>query len=119
MRYGFILNLEEDFIINLAEEVIKIMSDYYPELIDNKDFIFSVLKNESKSFSKTLSSGEKMLENLIINRKGIQSKINTINNESKNDEEFIKSIINSELGHQSLISDLINKEIETAANKAK
>ena len=114
MRYGFILNLEEDFIINLAEEVIKIMSDYYPELIDNKDFIFEVLKNESKSFSKTLSSGEKMLENLIINRKGIQSKINTINNESKNDEEFIKSIINSELGHQSLISDLINKEIETS-----
>ena len=114
MRYGFILNLEEDFIINLAEEVIKIMSDYYPELIDNKDFIFEVLKNESKSFSKTLSSGEKMLENLIINRKGIQSKINTINDESKNDEEFIKSIINSELGHQSLISDLINKEIETS-----
>ena len=114
MRYGFILNLEEDFIINLAEEVIKIMSDYYPELIDNKDFIFEVLKNESKSFSKTLSSGEKMLENLIIIRNGIQSKINTINDESKNDEEFIKSFINSDLGHQSLISDLINKEIETS-----
>ena len=114
MRYGFILNLEEDFIINLAEEVIKIMSDYYPELIDNQDFIFEVLKNESKSFSKTLSSGEKMLENLIINRKDIQSKINTINDESKNDEEFIKSIINSELGYQNLISDLISKEIETS-----
>ena len=114
MRYGFILNLEEDFIVNLAQEVIKIMGDYYPELIDNQDFIFEVLKNESKSFSKTLSSGEKMLENLIVNRKNIQSKIKKINEESKSDEEFIKRITNSEIGYQNLISELIEKEIETS-----
>ena len=30
MRYGFILNLDEDIIINLAEEVIKTMGNFYP-----------------------------------------------------------------------------------------
>ena len=112
MRYGFILNLDEEFIINLAEEVIKKMGNFYPELNDNKKFIFEVLKNESKSFSKTLSSGEKMLEQLIINRESIQSKINKINNESENDKDFIKNISNSRIGHQGLISELVNKEIE-------
>ena len=112
MRYGFILNLDEDFIINLAEEVIKTMGNFYPELIDNKNFIVEVLKNESKSFSKTLSSGEKMLEQLINNREVIQSKINKINYESGNNADFIKNILNSEIGYQGLISQLIEKEIE-------
>ena len=52
------------------------MGNFYPELLDNKNFIVEVLKNESKSFSKTLSSGEKMLEQLINNREVIQSKVN-------------------------------------------
>ena len=112
MRYGFILNLDEDFIINLAEEVIKTMGNFYPELLDNKNFIVEVLKNESKSFSKTLSSGEKMLEQLINNREVIQSKVNKINDESGNNSDFIKNILNSEIGHQGLISQLIEKEIE-------
>ena len=111
MRYGFILNLDENFIINLAEEVIKTMGNIYPELINNKNFIVEVLKNESKSFSKTLSSGEKMLERLIINREDIQSEINKINDASENDEDFIQKILNSEIGHQGLISELTEKEI--------
>ena len=114
MRYGFVLNLNEDFIIELSKEVINVMGNVYKELIDNEKFIIEVLNNECKSFSKTLSSGEKILEQLIIDRKKIQSSVDSINKENLNEFDFIKKIIDSELGYQGLISELIEKEIDTS-----
>ena len=114
MRYGFLLNLKEEFIIELSREVINLMSDYYPELKDNEKFITEVLNNECKSFSKTLSSGEKILKQLIINRSGIQKIIESYNRNQSEDKEFINKIVESEVGHQGLISQLIEKDIETS-----
>ena len=114
MRYGFLLKLKEEFIIELSREVINLMSDYYPELKDNEKFITEVLNNECKSFSKTLSSGEKILKQLIINRSGIQKIIESYNRNQSEDKEFINKIVESEVGHQGLISQLIEKDIETS-----
>ena len=114
MRYGFLLNLKEEFIIELSKEVINLMKDYYPELKDNEKFISEVLNNECKSFAKTLSSGEKILEQLIVNRAGIQKTIESHNNNQIEDKAFINKIIDSEVGHQGLISQLVEKDIETS-----
>tara|TARA_E500000331_G_scaffold343413_1_gene378199 strand:+ start:1045 stop:3900 length:2856 start_codon:yes stop_codon:yes gene_type:complete len=114
MRYGFLLNLNEKFIIELSKEVINSMGNFYPELIDNEKFISEVFNNECKSFSKTLSSGEKILEQLIVNRSDIQKIINKNNDSNSNDKEFIEKIIESEAGHQGLISQLIQKDIDTS-----
>ena len=114
MRYGFILDLKENFIIELSKEVISVMGNVFKELHDNEKFIIEVFDNECKSFSKTLSSGEKILEQLIINRKNIQSTVNSFENKDVNDFDFIKKIIDSELGYQGLISELIKKEIDTS-----
>ena len=114
MRYGFLLNLKEEFIIELSKEVINLMGNYYPELKDNEKFITEVLNNECKSFSKTLSSGEKILEQLILNRDEIQKTIESHNHDKNKDKVFINKIIESEVGHQGLISQLVEKDIETS-----
>ena len=114
MRYGFLLNLKEEFIIELSKEVVNLMGNYYPELKDNEKFITEVLNNECKSFSKTLSSGEKILEQLILNRGDIQKTIESHNHDQNKDKVFINKIIESEVGHQGLISQLVEKDIETS-----
>ena len=64
-RFGRTLGLYEPFMYKLTDEVIKIMGDAYPSIKDNIDKVKSEIKKEEESFLKTLSSGEKRLEELI------------------------------------------------------
>jgi len=112
MRYGLELNLPEDFLITLAEIITETMSDFYPELKDNLSFVKKVLENECASFSKTLKTGSKILNDFSSNRADLKKQISKIDSDNKDDKDFLQKFIETEIGQQGIISDLLQKELK-------
>ncbi|MEK7482304.1 MAG: alanine--tRNA ligase, partial [Patescibacteria group bacterium] len=65
IRYGRLLGIEKNFTASIAETVIKIYENVYPELRDNQEFIFDELLKEEDKFSVTLSKGLKEFEKTV------------------------------------------------------
>ena len=63
VRYGKQLGMKS-FTKEIAESVIEIYKDVYPELDKNKKFIFDNLSQEEEKFEKTLEAGLKQLKNI-------------------------------------------------------
>ncbi len=61
------LNLKDNFLYELVPSVQKALGEHYKELYDKSEFIVTTLKNEETLFRKTLSSGSKLLHDLINN----------------------------------------------------
>ncbi|NQT49886.1 alanine--tRNA ligase [Candidatus Kuenenbacteria bacterium] len=57
IRHGKQIGIEGVFTHKVAEVVIKIMQDTYPELKKNKDFILKQLTKEEEKFATTLEKG--------------------------------------------------------------
>lgn len=57
VRHGKLLGIEKDFTKEIAESVIDIYKNSYPEVEKNKIKIFSELENEEKRFRETLEKG--------------------------------------------------------------
>lgn len=64
VRYGKLLGINRSFTFQVAQPVIGIYQDVYPELLKNKDFIEEQLVREEEKFSKTLEQGLKELKGL-------------------------------------------------------
>ncbi|KPJ71424.1 hypothetical protein AMJ50_02190 [Parcubacteria bacterium DG_74_3] len=64
IRYGKILNLPKNFLIPLAQKVIEIYRDIYPEVQFRQADILTVIQNEEEKFSKTLEKGLKQFEKI-------------------------------------------------------
>lgn len=62
IRYGKKLGIEKSFTHEIGKSVIELMSDDYPELKKNKDFILEQLIQEEERFNKTLEKGLKEFE---------------------------------------------------------
>jgi len=69
IRYGKLLNLPKNFLIPLAQKVIEIYQNVYPEVKSKETDILTVIQNEEERFSKTLESGLKNLKLQIENYK--------------------------------------------------
>ena len=70
IRYGFtFLNTEEPFIFKLVQILSKTMGDAFPELIEQKQLIENVIKEEEQSFLRTLEQGLKLLDSLVLTAK--------------------------------------------------
>jgi alanyl-tRNA synthetase len=69
IRYGRNIGLTDPFLHKTAEVVFDIMRPAYPDLIDAKAFITSVIKNEEVRFSETLDHGLKILNDGLANLK--------------------------------------------------
>ncbi|WP_432411706.1 alanine--tRNA ligase [Rasiella sp. SM2506] len=66
IRYGFtFLDTKEPFIFKLIETLTQQMGEAFPELKKEKNLITNVIKEEEKSFLRTLSDGMVLLENII------------------------------------------------------
>jgi len=65
LRHGKMLGMEKPFLYSTAEEVIELMKDSYPELVDMKNYILKVVLNEEERFSNTLNYGMSLLEEKI------------------------------------------------------
>jgi len=59
VRYGKQLGIKENFCTQIAEEVITIYQDHFPEIKKNQEFVKKQLLQEEKKFAKTLEKGEK------------------------------------------------------------
>jgi len=69
IRYGKFLNLGKNFLIPLAQKVIEVYKDIYPEVSLKEIDILVIIQDEEEKFEKTLSSGLKKLKLEIENYK--------------------------------------------------
>ncbi|MDD4643737.1 MAG: alanine--tRNA ligase, partial [Bacilli bacterium] len=65
VRYGKKLGIEEPFLYKLVPSVISTMSDAYPDLNKNSEKTCKLILKEETLFSKTLTSGEKKLGEIL------------------------------------------------------
>ncbi|MDF1498480.1 MAG: alanine--tRNA ligase-related protein [Patescibacteria group bacterium] len=61
IRYGNLLKLPNGFLSPLAETVIEIYKEFYPELEKNEDVILEEIKKEEDKFGRTIKQGAKEL----------------------------------------------------------
>jgi len=62
IRYGKMLNLQENFLIPLAQKAIEIYKNIYPELKSKETDIITAIQNEEEKFEKSLEEGLKQFE---------------------------------------------------------
>ncbi len=62
LRFATLINVEEAFLYKVTTKVCDVMGDVYPELLNSKDFISRVVKEEEERFAKTLNQGLVMLD---------------------------------------------------------
>jgi alanyl-tRNA synthetase len=61
-RFGRLMGMQEPFLYEQARTVVKEMGSAFSELLDNQDFMVSVIKKEEDRFSQTLDKGLAILE---------------------------------------------------------
>ncbi len=71
IRYGKVLKMPKNFLIPLAQKVVEIYQDVYPEVKSNETDILTIIQNEEEKFEKTLERGLKQFEKLISKNKDI------------------------------------------------
>lgn len=62
VKYGRKIGMNEPFMDQLVDDVVLIMKDFYPYLIDKADIIKTVIHAEETKFLETLAAGEKRFE---------------------------------------------------------
>lgn len=65
VRHGHLLGIEGSFAATLANTVIELSKDGYPELEEKKDYILKFISIEEDNFNKTIEQGLSKLENLV------------------------------------------------------
>ena len=65
VRYGKKLGIDKPFLFGLTEVVGQIMGEYYPAVVEKREFIEKVIRTEEERFHETLSDGLVLLSNLV------------------------------------------------------
>ncbi len=74
VRYGYtFLGFKQAFIYQLVEALKQNMGDAFPELVSQQNLIEKVIKEEEESFLRTLSTGIKLLDDIIAKAKKEES----------------------------------------------
>ena len=73
-RFGSKIGLDEPFLAQVADEVIRIYGNFYPELVKNRSTILDNVTREEQRFQRTVEAGVTKLEGMLarIKRQGIQ-----------------------------------------------
>lgn len=69
VRFGKTLGLNKPFLHRLIGSVVEAMTDGYPELRGNQEFVERVVRLEEERFHETLDEGVNLLNSLIIDLK--------------------------------------------------
>ncbi|MCI5745237.1 MAG: alanine--tRNA ligase [Erysipelotrichaceae bacterium] len=64
VRHGKKLGIEHEFLALLVDEVINIMKDFYPYLLEKAQYIKNLITIEERKFLEKLIDGEKILNDL-------------------------------------------------------
>ncbi|MEE6657407.1 alanine--tRNA ligase [Pediococcus acidilactici] len=75
VMHGKKLNINKPFLYQMVPIVGKIMEDYYPEVLADKDYIEKVIKSEEDRFNETLTDGLELLNSIIADTKADHSKV--------------------------------------------
>ena len=70
IRHGYKIGAKEPFMYLLVDELLKLMSSAYPELINKQIEITKVIKNEESKFFETLENGINILDESISKMTG-------------------------------------------------
>jgi alanyl-tRNA synthetase len=73
-RHGKLLGIEGTFLTKIAEKVIEVSGEAYPELVEKKDYILNVIDIEEKRFNETIDKGLNILESYVEDLKAGSSK---------------------------------------------
>lgn len=65
VRYGKVLGIDKPFLYQLVAVVGNIMGDYYPDVVEKREFIEKVVRGEEERFHETLNEGLAILEEMI------------------------------------------------------
>lgn len=65
VRYGKSIGMEKPFLYTLTSVVGDIMGVYYPEIVQKREFIEKVIRNEEERFHETLSDGLAILSEMV------------------------------------------------------
>lgn len=75
VMHGKKLNINKPFLYQMVPVVGKIMEDYYPEVLADKDYIEKVIKSEEDRFNENLTDGLELLNSIIADTKADHSKV--------------------------------------------
>lgn len=64
-RHGKLLNIDRQFLYEVADTVIDCSKDAYPELAEKRDYIKKIIKKEEERFDATIDNGIVVLEEYI------------------------------------------------------
>jgi alanyl-tRNA synthetase len=64
-RFGRLLGTQDLFLYKVGGAVVRQMGNAYPDLVERKDHVLSVIHSEEKRFSETLALGTEMLNRLM------------------------------------------------------
>ncbi|MBW5444993.1 alanine--tRNA ligase [Cohnella sp. CFH 77786] len=64
VRYGKVIGIDRPFLWELVSTVGEIMGDFYPEVVEKREFIEKVIRTEEERFHETLSEGLAILSEL-------------------------------------------------------
>ncbi|QOT01053.1 alanine--tRNA ligase [Brevibacterium sp. JNUCC-42] len=65
VRMGKMLGIQKPFLYTLTKTVGDMMGDFYPEVIQKRDFIERVIRAEEERFHETLEEGLSILEGMV------------------------------------------------------
>jgi alanyl-tRNA synthetase len=65
VRHGRLLGIKENFCATIAEQVVEIFKNVYPEVQKNKDFVLNEMTQEESKFRNTVEQGIKEFEKLV------------------------------------------------------
>ncbi len=74
VRNGKHLGIEGAFLAKVAEVVVEMYRDAYPEILENKDRVYTELTAEENKFSETLEKGEKQFDKMtyFLEKQGVK-----------------------------------------------
>ncbi|WP_028596041.1 alanine--tRNA ligase [Paenibacillus assamensis] len=64
VRYGKMLGMDRPFMVELVKTVGDVMGAHYPEVVEKREFIEKVIKNEEERFHETLADGLAILSEM-------------------------------------------------------
>ncbi|MEE8558202.1 MAG: alanine--tRNA ligase, partial [Myxococcota bacterium] len=64
-RHGVLLGLEEPFLHRIAERVVDMMGEPYPEIVERRAFILETVRREEERFLRTLGRGLTLVDEEI------------------------------------------------------
>lgn len=71
VRHGRTLGIKENFCSKVAEEIIKVFADVYPEVERNREFVLTEMAREESKFRNTIEKGIEKFSQLTINNESL------------------------------------------------